>query len=66
MTEQDRVEAIEYIEGQLENGYVDLSSYDKDALEVVKEAINILKTIDEWNSIPEKYLIISDTWERNI
>lgn len=53
MTKQRREEAIEYIEGQLENGYVDLSSFDggADAFEIVKEAINVLKFIDKWNGI---------------
>ena len=51
MTEQQKREAIEYIEGQLKNGYVDLSSFDEDELEIVKEAIDILKIVDEWNSI---------------
>lgn len=51
MTEQQKREAIEYIEGQLKNGYVDLSSFDEDALEIVGKAINVLKLIDEWNSI---------------
>ena len=53
MTKQRREEAIEYIEGQLENGYVDLSPFDggADAFEIVKEAINALKLIYEWNSI---------------
>ena len=51
MTEQQRKEAIEYIEGQLENGYVDLGLHDKDELKIVKEAINLLKAIDKWNSL---------------
>lgn len=53
MTKQRREEAIEYIEGQLENGYVDLSPFDggADAFEIVKEAINALKFIDKWNGI---------------
>ena len=60
MTNKQRQEAIEYIMGQLENGYVDLCSYDQDALEIIKEATNMIKIIDEWNSIPEEYLIMSD------
>lgn len=52
MTKQRREEAIEFIEGQLKNGYVDLSSFDEDALEIVKEAIDTLKIVDRWNDIP--------------
>lgn len=51
MDEQRRKVAIEYIEGQLKNGYVDLSFYDQDELEVVKEAIGVLKMVDKFNSI---------------
>ena len=51
MTKQQRIEAIEFIEGQLKNGYVDLSSYDEDSLEIIKEAIDILKTVDKLSSI---------------
>lgn len=48
MTEQQKREAIEYIEGQLENGYVDLSSFDggADAFEMVKEMIFLWKSIN--------------------
>lgn len=56
MTETERKEAIEYIEGQLKNGYVDLSSYEEHEREIVQEAINLLKTINEWCRIPEKYI----------
>lgn len=65
MTEQQRKEAIRYIEGQLESGYIDLGFHDKDELEIIKEAINIVKIIDEWNSIPEEYLIMSDILKRS-
>ena len=51
MTEGRRTEAFKYIEGQLENGYIDLSFYDKDELEIVKEAINLLKTVDKFNGV---------------
>lgn len=57
MTENERKEAIEYIESQLENGYLDLGLYDQNELEIAKEAIKMLKIIDEWNDIP---LIITE------
>lgn len=47
MTEQRRKEAYEYIEGQLENGYIDLGFHDQDELEIIQEAIYMLKTVDE-------------------
>lgn len=46
MTEQQKREAVGYIEGQLKNGYVDLSSFDEDALEMVKEMIFLWKSIN--------------------
>ena len=52
MTEKRREEAIEYIEAQLEDGYLDLGLYDQNELEIVKEAIKTLKFIDKWNDIP--------------
>lgn len=51
MTEQNRKKAIEYIEAQLKNDYVDLGSHEQDELEIVKEAINVLKMVDKFNSI---------------
>lgn len=50
MTEQQK-EAIKYIESQLEYGYVDLGGHEECEFEIIKEAINMWKTIDEWNSI---------------
>lgn len=47
MTEQNRAEAFRYIEAQLEDGYIDLGLHDEDELEIVKEAIQTLKTVDE-------------------
>lgn len=47
MTEQRRKEAFRYIEAQLESGYVDLGFHDQDELEIVKEAIQTLKMVDE-------------------
>lgn len=51
MTEQQREDAIKYIESQLEDGYLDLGSHDQDELEVIKEAMSTLKIIDKWNII---------------
>lgn len=51
MTEQQKRGALEYIKNQLKYGYIDLDMYDKYELELVKEAINLWETIDEWNSI---------------
>lgn len=52
MTKERRNEAFKYIEAQLEDGYLDLGLYEEDELEIVKEAINMLKIVDEWNEIP--------------
>ena len=44
MTEQQKQEAIQFIEGQLRNGYVDLSStYDGNELKIVEAAIELYK-----------------------
>lgn len=51
MTEQNRAEAFEYIEGQLKNGYIDLGMHDQYELEIVEEAIKLLKAVDKFNSI---------------
>lgn len=50
MTERQRV-AINYIESQLEYGYIDLGGYEKCELEIVKEAINIWKIVNKWNDV---------------
>lgn len=52
MTENYREEAIKYIEAQLEDGYLDLGLHDQYELEIIKEAMKMLKFIDKWNSIP--------------
>lgn len=39
MTQVEFQNAIEYIEGQLENGYLDLGIHDYDEIEIVKAAI---------------------------
>ena len=51
MTEKDRAEAFEYIEAQLNDGYIDLGLHDDNELVIVKEAINLLKNLDKFNSI---------------
>lgn len=52
MTKEQREEAFIHIEAQLEDGYLDLGLYEQNELEIVKEAINILKFVDKWNDIP--------------
>ena len=54
MGEQRRKEAIDYIMSCLEDGYIDLGLHDQDELEIVKEAMNMLKIVDKWNDIPEE------------
>ncbi len=51
MTEQRRVDALRCIETQLDDGYIDLGLNDQDELEVVKEAIRLLKAVDQLNSL---------------
>lgn len=51
MTEQQKKEALDYIEAQLEYGYIDLGAHDECELEIIKEAINTWKTIDKINSV---------------
>lgn len=49
MTEQQRKDAIKYIEAQLEDGYLDLGSHDQDELEVIKLDMAFDKLYpDEW------------------
>lgn len=43
MTEQQRKDAIEYIIGQLDYDYIDLSIHDKYELEVIREAMALLR-----------------------
>ena len=51
MNQQQKKDAVEYIEGQLEYGYIDLGFHDQDELEIIREAIDMWKAIDTWNSI---------------
>lgn len=60
MTKQRREEAIKYIEAQLEDGYIDLGLHDQDELEIIKEAVKILKVIDEFSEIPTVNPISAD------
>lgn len=60
MTKQRREEAIKYIESQLEDGYVDLGLHDQDELEIIKEAVKILKVIDKFSEIPTVNSISAD------
>ena len=47
MTEERRANAFKHIEAQLNNDYIDLGLNDEDELEIVKEAIQTLKMVDE-------------------
>ena len=47
MTERQKREAIDYIEGQLINGYVDLCLDDENELKMVKEMIELWKTTNK-------------------
>ena len=52
MTQHQREDAIEQVEGQLKCGYVDFSGmFDSDELEIIKEAISLLKAVDKFNSV---------------
>ena len=55
-----REEAIKYIEAQMEDGYVDLGLHDQDELEIIKEAVKILKVIDKFSEIPTVNPISAD------
>ena len=59
MTEQKREEAFRYIEAQLDNGYIDLGLHDQDELVIIREAIEILKIVDKFNSIGCTSFILS-------
>lgn len=52
MTNERRKEVIKYIEAQLEDGYLDLGLHDQDEIEIVKEAMKMLRFVDAWNDIP--------------
>lgn len=48
MTLSERNESIEYIKGQLNNGYVDISStFDKNEIQIIEEAISALILINQ-------------------
>lgn len=47
MTNNRREEAIKYIMGQLEDGYIDLGWHDQDELDVIKEAMRLLIIYDK-------------------
>lgn len=52
MTEQRKKEAIKYIMSSLEDGYLDLGFHDQDELEIVREAMELLKLTIELSNIP--------------
>lgn len=67
MTKKRREEAIKYIEAQLEDGYLDLGLHEQDELEIIKEAMNMLRIIDKFNEIPNLYAVpIEDTKDLEI
>lgn len=48
MTLSERNESIEYIKGQLNNGYVDISrAFDKNEIQIIEEAISALILINQ-------------------
>lgn len=47
MKSEDRKYALERIEYQLEDGYIDLGCHDEDEIEVIREVINNYKKIPE-------------------
>lgn len=64
MTEQQKEEAIKYIESQLESGYIDLGIHDEHELRIIKETISLWKFADKWNSIPEEYFVSVEDWKK--
>jgi hypothetical protein len=60
MTEQRKRDALYYIECQLSNGYIDLGFHDQDELEVIKEAIRLLKAVDTFNSVGCTSFLLSE------
>ena len=51
MSMTNREECIKHIEAQLESGYLDLGAHDEDEIEIVKEAMALLKVIDKFADI---------------
>ena len=50
--QERRKDAIEHINAQLNHGYIDLGAHDEDEIEVLKEAMQVLKFVDAYNNIP--------------
>lgn len=52
MTNEKRKEAVDNIEGQLNNGYIDLDEFNyKNEFEIIKEAMKYWNIIEKFNSI---------------
>lgn len=51
MTEQQKKEALDYIEAQLEYGYIDLGAHDECELELINAAIKLYKDVDKFLKI---------------
>lgn len=47
MTEKERKEAIDYINAQLEDGYIDLGQHDENEMEIIRQAIRMYAKIPE-------------------
>lgn len=45
MNEIEKKDALDYIKGQLEYGYIDLSIHDENEIEVIRKAINVYTKI---------------------
>lgn len=58
MTKERRIEAIKIIEAQLEGRYVDFGMNDNDELEIIKEAIQLLKIANQ------EYIIPIEDWKK--
>lgn len=43
ITKISEQEALEYVEGQIEDGYVDLGCHDEECIEVIKKALDLYK-----------------------
>ena len=58
MDKQRRQDAIDYITSCLEDGYLDLGLHDQDEMEVVKEAMKLLKWMDNQPAFIIEYDIV--------
>lgn len=47
MTEKERKEAIDYINAQLEDGYIDLGQHDENEMEIIRQAMIVYDKIPD-------------------